>query len=164
MKKRIFKLPLILVVIAMATLTLMSCGGGNVADKGIAKIVVENGENDYTVYEVDLSKLEERGEGAISLLEYVASQKDSTLYYNVQWGGGYGAYITAIGSLNPDPASEYISVYTSEEKDFAVPTDYAPTVSTVAYGEMTLTYSGVGLSSMSVKDGTVILFRVESFW
>ena len=123
----------------------------------------ENGENDYTVYEVDLSKLEKRDEGALSLLEYLASLEGSTLYYNVQWGGGYGAYITSIGSLNPDPTCQYISLYTTEEADFAVPTEWSPTVATATYGEITLTYAGVGLSSMHINDGTVILFRLEGF-
>jgi len=161
MKKRFFKLPLILVVIAMAALTLMSCGGG-VADEGIAKIVVENGENDYTVYEVDLAKLGEYDEGAISLLEYLASAENNPLSYKVQ-GSEYGAFITEIGALKPSD-SQFLAIYTSEEADFAVPTADYPTVATVTYGEMTLTSSGVGLSSMTINDGTVILFRIESFW
>ncbi|MBE6534696.1 MAG: aminoacyl-histidine dipeptidase [Ruminococcaceae bacterium] len=153
----------ILLVVAMTLLALVSCAGGIVASTGTAKIVVEKAEGDYSVYEVDLSKLERRDEGAISLLEYIASLEGSTLYYNVQWGGGYGAYITSIDTLNPNPANQYIAIYTTEEEDFAVPTEWTPTVPTVEYGDMTLTYTGVGLSSMHVKDGTVILFRLEGF-
>lgn len=162
--KRMKKLSALLLVLVMAVLALASCGAsGNVAETGVAKIVVENGENDYTVYEVDLSKLEKRDEGAISLLEYIASQEGSTLYYNVQWGGGYGAYVTAIGSLSPNPSNQYVALYTSEKADFAVPTEWSPTVATTAYGDMTLTFAGVGLSNMHVNDGTVILFRLEGF-
>ena len=161
--KKISKILAILLVLVTVTVSLVSCMGGDVSKTGTAKIVVENGENDYTVYEVDLSKLEKHDEGAISLLEDIASQEGSTLYYNVQWGGGYGAYITSIGSLSPNPQNQYVAIYTSEESDFAVPTDYAPTVATAKYGDMTLTYSGVGLSSMHINDGTVILFRLESF-
>lgn len=154
----------LLLALVMATLMLASCGAtGNVADSGTATIVIENGENDYTEYEVDLSKLEKRDEGALSLLEYIASLENSTLYYNATWGGGYGAYITQIGNLYPDPMNQYVAIYTSVEKDFAVPNEYSPTVATVEYKTMTLTYSGVGLSAMSVDDGTVILFRVEGF-
>ena len=152
-----------LVIVAMLLAMLVSCMGGEAAATGIAKIVIENGENDYTVYEVDLSKLEKRDEGAISILEYIASLEGSTLYYNVQWGGGYGAYITSIGSLSPDPTCQFIALYTTEEADFAVPTEWSPTVATAAYGDMTLTYAGVGLSSMHINDGTVILFRLEGF-
>ena len=161
--KRITKIFTALIIIASILATLVSCGEGKVAKSGTAKIVVENGENDYTVYDVDLSELKSRDEGVISLLEHVASKEGSTLYYNVQWGGGYGAYITSIGSLSPNPQNQYISIYTSEKADFAVPTEWSPEVPTVKYGDMTLTYSGVGLSSMSIKDGTVILFRLEGF-
>ena len=59
------------------------------------------------------SKLEKHDEGAATLLEYLSVQKGTDLYYTVQLGGGYGAYITSINSLKPDPASEYIAVYTA---------------------------------------------------
>ncbi len=153
----------LLLVMALAISSLISCTGGEAAAVGTAKIVIENGENDYTVYDVDLSKLDRRDEGAISLLEYIASEEGSTLYYNVQWGGGYGAYITSIGSLNPNPSKQYVAIYTTEEADFAVATEWSPTVATAKYGEVTLTYSGVGLSNMHINDGTVVLFRLEGF-
>ena len=160
------KIIALILVLAISLVFLASCAGGNVASSGTATVVIETGaegDEKYQTYSVDLSKLQNRNEGALSLLEYIASLEGSTLYYNVQWGGGYGAYITAIGSLSPNPMSEYIAVYTSEEKDFAVPDAYMPTVSTVAYGEMTLTYSGVGISTMTINDGTVVLFRLQGF-
>ena len=158
------KILALLLAFVMVTLMLASCGAsGNVAESGTATIVIENGENDYTEYEVDLSKLEKRDEGALSLLEYIASLENSTLYFNATWGGGYGAYLTQIGNISPNPANQYIAIYTSEEKDFAVPSEWSPTVATVPYKTMTLTFSGVGISSMNIKDGTVILFRVEGF-
>ena len=49
------------------------------------------------------------------------------------------------------------------EEDFAVPSEWSPVVPTATYGSITLTYSGVGLSSMHITDGTVVLFRVEGF-
>ncbi len=144
-----------------------SCGKKKVAEGGTASIVIETeneGEGKYEVYEVDLSLLENRDEGVLSLLEYISAKEGSTLYYSVNYGGGYGAYINSISSLYPDAlASEYIGVYTTEERDFSVPTEYFPTVSTVTYGDRTLTFSGVGISSMTVKDGTVILFRIERY-
>ncbi len=161
MKKKILSLALLL---ALTFIMLASCASNeNVAAEGAAKIVVQEGENTYTVYEVDLAKLENRSEGVISLLEHIASQEGSTLYYNVQWGGGYGAYITSIGSINPNPAYEYIAIYTNERADFAVPNEYMPEVLTLDYDSTTLTYTGVGLSSMHVNDGTVILFCLHSF-
>ena len=161
--KKTNKILAFILVAVITVVSLASCGGGNVAKSGAATVVVERAENDYAVYDVDLSKLERRDEGAISILEYIASLEGSTLYYNVQWGGGYGAYITSIDTLNPNPANQYIAIYTTEEADFAVPTEWSQTVATAKYGEMTLTYSGVGLSSMHISDGTVILFRLEGF-
>lgn len=153
----------ILALVLILVLSFTACAGGDVELQGTATLVIEGRDGSYVTYDVDLSKLEKHDEGAISLLEYVASLEGSTLYYNVQWGGGYGAYITSIGSLSPNPACEYISLYTSESADFAVTTEYMPTVPTVEYNGSTLTYSGVGLSSMHINDGTVILFRVEAF-
>ena len=161
--KKTNRLLALLLVIIVAAAALTSCFGGQAASTGTATIAIERGEGDYVTFEVDLSKLTERNDGAFSLLKYIASQKDSTLYYNVQWGGGYGAYITAIDTLSPNPTNQYIAIYTSEKADFAVPTEWTPVVPTVQYGEMTLTYSGVGLSEMHVNDGTVILFRLEGF-
>ena len=160
MKKRILSVIALALVLA---LSFTACVSGEVGLEGTAALVIEGRDGTYTKYDVDLSKLEKHDEGVISLLEHVASLEGSTLYYNVQWGGGYGAYITSIGSLSPDPSCEYISLYTTESSDFAVPTEYMPTVPTVEYSGKTLSYAGVGLSSMHVKDGTVILFRVEGF-
>ena len=161
--KRTNRILAFILIAVITVLSLASCGGGNVASTGTAKIVIEKAEGDYTVYEADLSKLERRDEGAISLLEYIASLEGSALYYNVQWGGGYGAYITSIDTLNPNPQNQYIAIYTTEEADFAVPTEWSPTVATAKYENITLTYAGVGLSSMHINDGTVILFRLEGF-
>ena len=154
----------VLALVVILALSFTACASGNVSKSGTATLAVENRDGTYTAFDVDLSKLERRDEGAISLLEYVASLEGSSLYYNVQWGGGYGAYITAIGSLTPVASNnEYISLYTSEEADFSVPTEYMPTVPTVEYNGGTLSYAGVGLSSMHINDGTVILFRLESY-
>ena len=160
--KKTKALALLLAMLIASLLVFTSCTEMQVADSGTASLVIED-NGSYEVYEVDLSKLENRDEGAISLLEYVASLEGSTLYFTLNFGGGYGAYINTIGTLSPDPSCEYISIYTTESCDFAVATEYMPVVSTVEYEGTTLTYSGVGLSSMSVKDGTVILFRVEGF-
>ena len=160
-------LSLILVIVLMLCVLASCAPAGNVADSGKASIVIETkntGSDKYLVYEVDLSLLESHNEGALSLLEYIGSQEGSSLYDSLNFGGGYGAYINSISPLYPAPNSaEYISIYTSEECDFSVPTEYFPTVSTAVYNGRTLTFSGVGISSMTIKDGTVILFRLESY-
>ena len=163
-KTRILSL---ILAVFMVLSFMASCTKNEVSESGTAKIVIETkneGENKYVVYEVDLSLLESREEGALSLLEYISSQEGSTLYYSATWGGGYGAYINSISPLTPDTLSgEYIGVYTSEECDFAVPTADFPTVQSTSYEGQTLKFSGVGVSSMHVKDGSVILFRLEKY-
>ncbi len=141
--------------------SLAGCGGGNVAADGTALIVIENRDGSFDEHEVDLSLLEHRDEGGLSLLEYLGGLQGG-IVYSVNYGGGYGGYINSIGSLFPG-AGEYVSLYTSEREDFAVPTEYMPTVSEVKYKEITLKYAGVGIADLSVKDGTVILMRVEAY-
>ena len=161
---KITKITALLTLIATVLFCLVSCGG-NVAAHGVAYVVIENGEGasePFTVYEVDLSRVENKNEGALALLEHVASEEGSTLYYSASWGGGYGAYVNSIGALIPE-GTEFIAVYTSNEVDFAVPDAYMPVVKTVDYNGATLTYSGFGISQMNIKDGTVVLFRLESY-
>ena len=141
--------------------SLVGCGGGSVMDEGVSYVVIENRDGSYEEYEVDLSLLTEHSSGGLSLLKYLG-EKEGGIVYSVNYGGGYGGYINSIGSLYPG-ANEYISIYTSESSDFAVPTEYMPTVSEVQYKETTLKYSGVGISDMSIKDGTVILLRIETY-
>ncbi len=160
MKKNI-KILSLLIVAVMLCCILVSCSGGNVAKSGTATILVDSGNGEYTSYSVDLSKLDENDEGALSLLEYLATQKDVDFNYTAQ-SGAYGAYITNINKLSPDPLSEYIAVYTSEASDFSVSSD-GMEMPSVKYGEVELKYSGVGISEMKINDGTVVMFRLESF-
>lgn len=150
----------ILIIIAALVCAFASCGGGGVDKKGTATILVDNGGGDYTSYSVNLSEVEGE-EGALSLLEYLSTKKGTDLYYTTQ-SGAYGAYMTGINALIPDPLSEYIAVYTNEEADFPVSTD-SMAMPGVEYKDTELKYSGVGISEMTVKDGTVIMFRLESF-
>lgn len=150
-----------LIIIATLLCALTSCGGGNVDNKGTATILVDNGGGDYTSYVVDLSKLKERENGAVSLLEYLSGEKGTDLRYETE-SGAYGAYIKSINALNPNPISEYIAIYTSEESDFSVSSD-GMAMPGIKYEDIELQYSGVGISEMTVKDGTVIMLRLESF-
>ena len=158
------KILAILLTVAAIFCCLTSCGG-NVAASGTAYVVIENGAGaaePYTVYEVDLACVENKTEGALALLEYIASLEGSDLYYSASWGGGYGAYVNSIGSLYPVGA-EFVAIYTSNEADFATPDAYMPVVKTVEYDGATLTAAGFGVSQMNIEDGTVVLFRLESY-
>ena len=86
-----------LIIIATLLCALTSCGGGNVDNKGTATILVDNGGGDYTSYVVDLSKLKERENGAVSLLEYLSGEKGTDLRYETE-SGAYGAYIKSINA------------------------------------------------------------------
>ncbi len=157
------KLLTLILALFVLTAALVSCG--RVEDSGTATVVVEtseNGETNYEVYYIDLSELKNKDEGALSLINHLLSDTDSGFVCDIQ-DAGYGAYVNSVSTLVPDTTSEYIAIYTSEKTDFAVPSEWQPTVPTVKYGDMILTYSGVGLSSMTVKDGTVILLRLETF-
>ena len=159
MKKK-FKICSLLAIVAILVCALVSCFGG-VDGSGIATILVDAGDGEYTEYSVDLSKLENVDKGAVSLLEYLSMDKRADLRYTVE-SGAYGAYITSINQITPDPLSEYIAIYTSEASDFSVSVD-GMEMPSIKYGDVELQYSGVGLSDMTVKDGTVILLRLESF-
>ena len=158
--KNNLKICSLLVVVALLACILSACAGG-VDKSGTATILVDGGSGEYTVYSVDLSKLDNVEDGAISLLEYLSTDKKSDLRYTAE-SSTYGAYITSINEITPDPLSEYIAIYTSEVSDFSVSAD-GMEMPSIKYGEIELQYSGVGLGDMTVKDGTVILLRLESF-
>lgn len=135
--------------------SLLSCFG-EVAGEGGATVVIEDIDG-YDVYTVDLSKINAEDRGALAILEYLSENEGMSLDYV---DSTYGGYVNAIGSLAPSAAAnEYVAIYTSEEADFGV----APFDTKAEYDGMTLTASGVGISSMTVRDGTVILFRIESY-
>lgn len=144
-----------LVLVASLVLSLASCFGG-VDGEGMAEIVIEYGENNYAVYTVDLEKIENKDNGAVGVFEYLAGVEDSDFTYVLS-----GTWLSSVCDLVPGDR-QYISIYTSVEEDFAVATPDWP-VNTVEYDGGELTASGVGLDSMHVTDGAVILFRMESY-
>ena len=157
--KRILGL-LLTTVLLLSSLT--ACLGGSVGDNGKATVVIEKSDGSFVSYEVDLAKIENKDGGMIPILDYLVADENTEFAYKTN-DTGYGAYITEIDTLAPDETKEYVAIYTSEEEVFAVPSEWSPVVPTVTYGSITLTYSGVGLSSMHITDGTVVLFRVEGF-
>ena len=109
-----------------------------------------------TAYTIDLSKVEIT-QGADSLLDYLKDAEDLEIEYTES---DYGRYYTRIGSLSPDSAiGEYISVYTSVDSDKG---DWEGVLGR-AFGDDTLIQAAVGTSSMTIKDGCVIGFAIETF-
>lgn len=156
MKNRILAMLLTLIIAVMA---LSSCGYifGDVAEQGDVTVVIENTDGTYEVFKTYLENVENKDEGAKGVVETLRDREESPLPLEMT-DGGFGAYVTAIGSIKEDAsAGSYVMVYTSLESDSY---DGAPTVE---YEGTTLYQSGVGLSGMTVEEGTVILFRLENY-
>ncbi len=157
--KKITKILAVSAVISILMLLLSACGGGNVAKSGMATVVIDNGDGTFLTYEVNLSELSEHNEGAFSLLKHLGSLEENPLTFSMVWGG-YGAYLTAIGNISENSSRyEYIYVYTSNSADF----DTSEYVKELKYEGQTLKSSGLGVSTMNIEDGTVVLFRLEGF-
>lgn len=153
MKKRILALFLALFVTLCG---LSSCGFifGDVAEQGDVTVVVENTDGTYDVFKCYLESVENKKEGAKGVLEHLNQRKDK-LYLEMT-NSTYGAYVSAVGNIKEDSASKmYVMVYTSVSADSY---EGAPTVN---YDGKALYQAGVGLSGMTVEEGTVILFRLE---
>ena len=149
MKKSNFKkvLCLIAVLVIAVSLLLTACKP-TVENEGVATVVV-SGSKGTDVYEVPLGELE-NATGAISALDYLKA-KGKLDYTSAD--SGFGAYLTKVGQVAEDPSKGiYVGIWTSVEKDFDT-SDYA---TTKTYNGKTLTFSGVGISQMSLTDGCVI--------
>ena len=153
MKKKILAL-LLALVIGLLALTSCDILWGDVADEGKVAVVVENADGTYEVHDANLSKVENKSEGAKGIIEHL--NKNSNLYLEMV-DSTYGAYVSAIGSIKESFAdNKYVVVYTS------VATDSYEGAPTVQYEGVTLYQAGLGLSGMTVDAGTVILFRLEA--
>ena len=153
MKNRIIS---IVLLAAVCLLSLCCCDYifGDVADDGKVTVVVEESDGGFSKFTADLAFVEKKYEGAAGVLDYLSGRADR-LYVETN-DGGYGAYVTAIGSIRENKSEGmYVIVYTSVKAD-----SYAG-APTVDYEGITMYQSGVGLSSMTVEAGTVILFRLE---
>ena len=125
---------------------------GGSSDSGVFTVYI--GDDGATVYSVDIKDVEVT-EGALSVLNYLKDNNDLNLEYTV---GAYGAFITELGSLKPE-GSSYIAVYTTCETDYSLP----PYDTTKSVNGVTFTYSGVGVSEMTVSGGISVLFVVETY-
>ena len=148
---------LALVLICAVMLGLCSCNAffGRVDENGDVTVVIENVDGSYDVFEADLENVENKEEGAKGVVEYLGARKNNKLGYEMT-ESTYGAYISKVGSISEDASSGlYIIVYTSNARDSY---DGSPTID---YNGTTLYQAGMGLSGMSVEEGTIILFRLE---
>lgn len=150
------KITSFLLSIALVLLAFSSCGA-MVAEKGDVTVVIEVADGEYEVYKTYLENVENKKNGALGVLESLRDREENPLHL-VYSDSGYGAFITEIGSIKQNEAvGEYVVSYTSVETD-----SYAG-APTREYEGMTLFSSGVGVSSMTVNEGTVILFRITVY-
>ena len=150
------KITAFILLIALTITALCSCGTA-IAEKGDITVVVEAADGEYEVYKTYLENVENKKSGALGVLENLRDREENPLHvvYN---DSEYGAFITEIGSIKQDEsAGKYVVAYTSVESDSYLG---APTKS---YEDTTLFSSGVGVSAMTVNEGTVILFCLVTY-
>ena len=159
---------LVLILIVVMAAGLLSCNGifdeilgGILGEKGDVSIVIENRDGTYDVYKAYLEDVENKDEGVYGVIQHIMAREKNPLEADIV-DSTYGAYINSIGSLIPETSDEYmeyVSIYTSLEKDFGT-WDGAGEID---YEGTTLKASGVGLTSMSAEAGTIVLFRIETY-
>lgn len=153
MKNRLFAFLLVLVITLSA---FTSCGliYGDVDRIGSFTVVVENTDGTYEEFTTRLEFLSNYKEGAKGVLEHLDSKEEGLKLDMID--STYGAYVSGIGSIRESNADKmYVIVYTTVAADSY---EGAPTFQ---YKDTTLYQAGVGLSAMKVKDGGIILFRLE---
>ena len=151
LKNKFMRVPLAILALFALLFTLASCGGDTDGNDtvGEARIVIMDVEP--TEYTVPLDALGTSG-GVLGALEYLKENEGLT-YTAID--GGYGAYLTALGSLEQNAAEgKYLYVYTSVASDM----DVSAYAQTVEYDGISLTSSGVGISEMTLTDGVIIYF------
>lgn len=153
--KRILSL---LLILAISITALASCGlisiFGEVEDEGEAWVVVEAADGSYEVYKAALKDVENKKEGAKGVLLYLRDREENPLHLVMD----ESSFVTEIGSIKQDVSSgAYVMIYTS------VKADEMPGMPTVEYDGNTLYSSNFGITGMTVKADTVILFRLEVF-
>ena len=107
------------------------------------------------MFKTNLDKVENKNEGAKGVIEHIDETNER--FYVEMVDSTYGAYVSVIGNIRESLADKmYVIVYTSVAADSY---EGAPTVQ---YEGVTLYRAGVGLSGMTVEEGTIILFRLEA--
>ena len=146
-------------ILAVAMMLLLVACGGEVGEEGDVSLVVENRDGSYDVYKVYLEDVTNKEEGVYGVVEFIMQREENPITADIV-DSSYGAYVNSIGSLTPDASkNEYVCLYTSLEKDFGT----WDGVKSVVYEGVTLKEAGVGLTSMSIEKGTVVLFRIETY-
>lgn len=142
---------IVAVILALAILALGLCACRAESDDAGVVTVVVAADSNVDVFEVNISDVEIT-EGALSVLKYLKGKGELDFEATEST---YGAYLTKVGDVVAnDEEFVYVAIYTSVDSD----KDVSAYATTVEYEGITLTSSGLGISSMSVKDGAVLYF------
>lgn len=168
----------LLLVAVLATVGLLTgCGGDGQALTGTMKIVLApSGNAEVTVIDVDLKDFTDKD----SVMDVIdAYTENGKLCYKGE-KGVYGIMLSALGVqedteyngqpskynnyiLNPS-GNQYIAVLTSVEKDKTEVEEGASWQPlTAEYEGVTVVYAMVGVSSMTICDGAVVYFTIDTF-
>jgi len=158
--KQLQRLAIVLVVLVLATCVVIGCAACTqdktyLDTKGTAVILVKAAEDGAAPqkYEVNLAKVS-GDEGLVSVLDYLKKTKD--LAYTME-SSEFGAFLTQVNSIAQDATKgEYLYVYTTVQEDY----DVSAYASNVTVDGITFTNSGVGASTMHIKDGSTIYIGI----
>lgn len=140
------KITAIILVLALC-FALAGCQVQN-GDEGTVTFVVAKGDN-VRAYEINLSDFEQ-APTALDILDYLKEKHG--VEYKAQ-EGAYGLYLTRVGEVKEDMANGvYVGIWTSCDAD----KDVSAYATTKEYNGVTLTSSGVGISSMHFEDGVIV--------
>ena len=140
----------LLLAIMLVALALVACGKEETSKNGFCTVVLEG--DPATEYVVNLDKVTGTN-GLIAVLDYLKEAEGLTYAESA-------GMLTEVGSVRQDAAAgKYVYLWTSVEKDF----DVSVYASTKAYGDKTLTSSGVGAKDMTVTDGAIIYIGIYSW-
>ncbi len=138
---------LLLIMLSLALLALSSCTkkdeNFNVGDK--MTIVVA--EDEPLVFEVELKDFK-KSNSVKKVLDYLKSTGE--LDYEIS-----GTMVTKVGNLKNE-GNGYIYFYTTVEEDVDV-SEYA---SSVQYGDISITSSGVGVEDMHLENGAIVYIGI----
>ena len=145
--KKITKAWVVLVVLSLALLALASCSkDSGKFDEG-DKMTLVVAEEEVKVFEIPLRDFK-KSDSVIDVLDYLKSE--GKLDYEVS-----GTMVTKVGNLKNE-GNGYIYFYTTVEEDVDV-SEYA---TSVQYGEISITSSGVGAESMHLENGAIVYIGI----
>ena len=145
--KKITKACLALILLSLALFALASCSkDSGKFDEG-DKMTLVVAEEEAKVFEIPLSDFK-KSDSVIDLLQYLKSE--GKLNYEIS-----GTMVTKVGNLKNE-GNGYIYFYTTVEKDVDV-SEYA---TTVQYGNVSITSSGVGAESMHLENGAIVYIGI----